>query len=198
MRRPRTLVPVVLLCCFAATAAQGGRKSSDPLQRALGEKFPKAPATLDSDLDATGIVLLDTTATKPFRTIGAILERKSDGELIRTSRFEKNLILFHHLEPDVYALRLLKFKDFMANNLTATLSKDDAPTIDVKSGAVHYLGVVRTRVKTVFNSTTVVEYDRAREVEAWEQFKRSYAGSSWEDVVDQRIAAIRLEAAPER
>jgi hypothetical protein len=183
---------LLALVLSVGSLVEAGRKSTDPLERALHEKFPKAPTSLDAGPESAALLLVHTKITKggAFKITGAMLERVEDGTFVRASRFEKNLILFHDLPPGRYALRLIKFKQTMVGPYTISVSREAAPHIDLQKGQLQYLGVVRARIKTVFNSTIELEYAPSSELEAWNAFESAYGGSVWSDLVLERLGEL--------
>ena len=197
MTMRKALVLALVLALSLPTLVEASRRKS-PLERSIFEDFPAAPTTLDSEPGATGMLLLHTAIAKlaGFKVVGAILERRHDGKLIRASCFTKNLVLFHELEPGSYALRLIKLKDLMGDKATLTSPEGGGSMVDVKPGALHSLGVVRVRVRTIFNSGIEIRYDPASELAAWQQFKEAFAGSPWVGLVRERVASNGAGAKP--
>jgi hypothetical protein len=187
------ILGLLALALCVGSLVEAGRKSPDPLERALHEKFPEAPTSLDANPESAALILVHTKITKggAFKVIGAMLERAEDGTFVRASRFDKNLILFHDLPPGRYALRLIKFKQTMVGPYTISVSQEDAPLFDLQAGRLHYLGVVRVRIKTVFNSSIELEYAPSSELEAWNAFESVYGGSAWSDLVRERLGELQ-------
>jgi hypothetical protein len=79
----------------------------------------------------------------------------------------------------------------MVGPYTISVSREGAPLIDLHAGQPHYLGVVRARIKTVFNSTIELEYAPSSELEAWTAFESAYGGSAWSDLVHGRLGELQ-------
>ena len=192
VRRGGILGLAALIIC-TGSLVEGGGKPRDPLKQALYEDFPDPPESLDASPESVALLVLHTRITKGggFRITGALLEREDDGTFVRASRFDKNLILFHDLPPGRYALRLIKFKQVMVGPYTMTVPREAAPVFELHAGQLRYVGVVRARVKTVFNSKMEIDYAPSSEVEAWNAFEQAYPGSAWSELVRQRLSQLQ-------
>ena len=196
MMKIRICLALAIFWCAAAPAvAHGGARNRD-LDKAFYKRFPDPPSALESDPATTGMLLLETSAAHSGGWIvsGAILERASDSTLIRASTFHRNLVLFEALDPGRYALRLIKCK-IALGKLGVTMPEGSGPFVDIQSGTVRYLGVVRVHVRTTFNSSADLEYVPSKELAAWKTLRQTFGESQWAGLVDQRMASLARPSA---